>query len=108
MLVIATVLLVAVVPHSEAIGCNDVVRYLTPCLGYLTGPRPIGGCCGGVQGLYGAARSTPDRQAVCTCLKSLAGSYRGVDLNKAAGLPRTCGVNIPYKISPSTNCATVR
>ncbi|KAL0413792.1 UNVERIFIED_CONTAM: Non-specific lipid-transfer protein 2 [Sesamum radiatum] len=53
------------------------------------------------------AQTTPDRQSVCSCLKSLAGSYKDVDLNKAAGLPGQCGVNIPYKISPSTDCSKV-
>ncbi|KAL8479461.1 hypothetical protein ACS0TY_026379 [Phlomoides rotata] len=96
----------AVAPPAEAtIGCGAVVSYLNPCLNYVTGKGPIGGCCGGVKGLYAAAKTTSDKQAVCGCLKSLAGSYPGVNLGKAAGLPGQCGVNIPYKISPSTDCS---
>ncbi|GFP87420.1 non-specific lipid-transfer protein 2 [Phtheirospermum japonicum] len=108
MVLIAAVLVVASAPHSEAvIGCGTVVSYVQSCLPYVTNKGPIGGtCCNGVKGLYGAARTTPDRQAVCSCLKSLSNSYgTGVNLGKAAGLPKTCGVNIPYKISPSTDCS---
>ncbi|PIN00305.1 hypothetical protein CDL12_27190 [Handroanthus impetiginosus] len=50
------------------------------------------------------AKMTSDRQSVCNCLKSMAKSYPGVNLDKIARLPSQCGVNIPYKISPSTNC----
>ncbi|KAL1545401.1 tyrosine protein phosphatase, variant 2 [Salvia divinorum] len=103
---IAAVLVAAAAPPAEAgLGCGQVVSYLSSCLPYVTNRGPLGRCCGGVSGLYGAARNTPDRQAACTCLKSLAGSYSGINLNKAAGLPKQCGVNIPYKISPTTDCA---
>ncbi|KAI3470180.1 hypothetical protein Pfo_026843 [Paulownia fortunei] len=109
MVLIAAVLIVAVAPPGEAaIGCGTVVSYLNPCLPYVTGKGPLGSCCRGVKGLYAAAKTTRDRQSVCNCLKSLAGSYSGVNLSKAAGLPGQCGVSIPYKISPSTDCSKVK
>lgn len=104
-LVIATIL-VAIAPGGEAIGCGQVISYLNPCIPYVTGRSPgLGGCCGGVKGLYGAARTTADRQSVCNCLKSLASAYSGPAIAKAAKLPGQCGVSIPYKISPSTDCS---
>ncbi|KAL7145544.1 hypothetical protein ABFS83_07G091400 [Erythranthe nasuta] len=100
------VTMMAVVPRGEAaIGCGTVVSYMKPCLPYVTGSGPLGGCCDGIKGLNSAAKTTPDRQSVCGCLKSLAG---GVNLGKAAALPGQCGVNIPYKISPSTDCSKVK
>ncbi|KAH6770346.1 lipid transfer protein 1 [Perilla frutescens var. hirtella] len=106
---IATALIAAVAPPCEAaIGCGTVVSYLNPCLPYVTGKGPIGGCCGGIKGLFSAAKTTADKQSVCNCLKSLAGSNSGINLGKAAGLPGQCGVKIPYKISPSTDCSTVK
>ncbi|XP_049374996.1 non-specific lipid-transfer protein 2 isoform X2 [Solanum verrucosum] len=69
---------------------------------------PIGGCCGGVKGLLGAAKTPEDRKTACTCLKSAANSIKGIDTGKAAGLPGVCGVSIPYKISPSTDCSQVQ
>ncbi|XP_057789448.1 non-specific lipid-transfer protein 2-like [Salvia miltiorrhiza] len=106
---IAAVLVAAAAPPAEAaIGCGTVISYLSPCLPYVTNRGPLAGCCGGVKGLFNVAKSTPDLQAVCRCLKSLGGSYNGVNLGKAAGLPQQCGVNIPYKISPSTDCSKVR
>ncbi|KAL0338079.1 UNVERIFIED_CONTAM: Non-specific lipid-transfer protein 2 [Sesamum angustifolium] len=96
-------------PAAEAaLSCGTVISYLSPCLPYVTDQGPLGGCCGGVKGLYGAAKTTPDRQTACNCLKSLARSYKRVNLSKAAGLPEQCGVNIPYKISPSTDCSKVK
>ncbi|GFQ08746.1 non-specific lipid-transfer protein 2 [Phtheirospermum japonicum] len=103
-ILISAMLVMAAVPHGEAIGCGTVVSYLNPCIPYLTGKGPIGSCCSGVKSLNSAAKTTPDRQSVCSCLKSIAGSY-SVNLGKASGLPGQCGVSIPYKISPSTDCS---
>ncbi|KAF3627086.1 Non-specific lipid-transfer protein 1 [Capsicum annuum] len=96
--------MVVVAPHAEALTCGQVQSRMTPCLPYLTGSGPLGRCCGGVKGLLGAAKTPADRKTVCTCLKSAAGSIGGINVRKAAGLPNMCGVNIPYQISPSTDC----
>ncbi|KAK4381719.1 Non-specific lipid-transfer protein 1 [Sesamum angolense] len=106
---IAVVSIMSVVPEGEAaIGCGTVVSYLNPCLPYVTGKGALGGCCNGIKSLYAMAKTTPDKQSVCNCLKSLAGSTSGVNLSKAAGLPSQCGLKIPYKISPSTDCSKVQ
>ncbi|CAA3021909.1 lipid transfer [Olea europaea subsp. europaea] len=98
-------------PLAEAaITCGTVVSSLGPCLSYVQGNSPIvpAGCCKGINSLYVSAKTTPDRQSVCSCLKSLAGTYKGIDIGKAGGLPGKCGVNIPYKIAPSTDCSKVQ
>ncbi|XP_060202631.1 non-specific lipid-transfer protein 1-like [Lycium barbarum] len=100
--------IVVVAPHAEALTCGQVTSSLAPCIPYLRNAGPMGGCCGGVKNLANAARTTPDRQTACNCLKSAAGAISGINYSKAAGLPGVCGVNIPYKISPSTDCSTVR
>ncbi|MFS8014037.1 putative plant lipid transfer protein/Par allergen [Helianthus anomalus] len=96
-------------PHAEAaITCGQVVSKLVPCLGYLqTGGTPTPACCNGVTSLNAAAQSTPDRQTACNCLKSSYSSYPNINPANAASLPGKCGVNIPYKISPSTDCSSV-
>ncbi|XP_045833409.1 non-specific lipid-transfer protein-like [Trifolium pratense] len=112
MKVACVVLLMCMVfaPISEAaITCGTVTSKVAPCIGYLRGgPGPSAACCNGVKGLNSAAKTTPDRQAACNCLKSAAGAISGLKNDLAAGLPSKCGVNIPYKISTSTNCATIR
>ncbi|KAL8482959.1 hypothetical protein ACS0TY_025856 [Phlomoides rotata] len=109
MLLIAAMIFMVVAPRGEAaIGCGTVVSDVSSCLPYVTDQGPLGSCCTGVKNLYGAAQTTPDKQSVCNCLKSLAASYSGVNLDKAAGLPSQCGLNIPYKISPSTDCSKVQ
>ncbi|CAI9758844.1 unnamed protein product [Fraxinus pennsylvanica] len=106
-LVLITVALVA--PLAEAaVSCNTVVGSLKPCFPYVMGGNMVSpACCGGIKSLYGAAKTTPDRQSVCSCLKSLVGSNKSIDFGKAAGLPGKCGVSIPYKIAPSTDCSKV-
>ncbi|GAB2229525.1 hypothetical protein Droror1_Dr00013771 [Drosera rotundifolia] len=105
------VMAVAVAPGAEAqISCNYVIQSLFPCVGWIQGGGvggPSGQCCSGIQSLYRAAATTPARQTVCGCLKSLAGSY-GSFVGIAAGLPGKCGVRIPYKISPSIDCSKIK
>nr|AZZ09239.1 lipid transfer protein 4 [Tanacetum parthenium] len=103
--VMMVVLLALSASEVEAITCGQVVSAVAPCLGYLrNGGAPSPSCCNGVKGLRNNARTTGDRKTVCNCLKSASSSYRGVSGSYAASLPGKCGVNLPYKISPSTDC----
>ncbi|KAH6769357.1 lipid transfer protein 6 [Perilla frutescens var. frutescens] len=100
----------ALPPQAEAaVSCNMVVSDLSPCLNYVVyggaAPPPLN-CCQGIRSLYNQATATADRQAVCSCLKSVANSATPAIINNAAALPSKCGVSIPYKISPSTDCST--
>ncbi|KAJ1419251.1 Plant lipid transfer protein/Par allergen [Sesbania bispinosa] len=105
--VIVAVMCMAAPMAEAAISCGMVTGSLAPCMGYLQGGAgPSAACCNGVKKLNGAAQTTPDRQAACNCLKNAAGSISGLNAANAAALPGKCGVNIPYKISTSTNCAT--
>ncbi|MBA0779783.1 hypothetical protein Gotri_003989, partial [Gossypium trilobum] len=90
-----------------AVTCGQVASSLAPCIAYLTGNvagAVPSNCCGGIKSLNSAAQTTPDRQAACKCIKSAAASISGINYGIASGLPGKCGVNIPYKISPSTDC----
>ena len=102
---IACILIAA--PRAEsAVSCNSVASSLSPCINYIRGMGPLtAGCCGGVRNLNSAAKTTPDRQTTCNCLKSFAGRIPGVRFNLAAGVPGMCKVNVPYAISPSTDCS---
>lgn len=91
---------------AQAITCGQVNSALAPCIVFLRAGGSIPGpCCNGVRSLNAAARTTPDRQAACNCLKQAARAVPNLNLNNAAGLPGACGVSIPYKISPSTDCS---
>ncbi|CAL5388969.1 unnamed protein product [Camellia sinensis] len=99
--------MVVIAPHAEAaISCGTVATSLAPCLTYLrTGGQVPTRCCNGVESLYSAAKTTVDRRTACTCMKTAAASVNGINLGLASSLPSKCGVNIPYKISPSTDCS---
>ncbi|KAG2691120.1 hypothetical protein I3843_09G216800 [Carya illinoinensis] len=110
---VAVVCMVVGAPKGSeaAISCGQVVRYLTPCVSYVANGGSVPAtCCSGIKSLYGLARTTADRQGVCNCLKQAVSGvpYTPYNLNLAAGLPKKCGVNIPYKISPSADCKSVK
>ncbi|KAJ6407667.1 hypothetical protein OIU84_011037 [Salix udensis] len=112
-LVCALILLCAVLSATmlsvDALSCGVVAGNLAPCLTYLKkgGPVPPP-CCKGVGALNSAAKTTQDRRDACNCLKQTASKIGGVNAGFAAALPRACRVNIPYKISTSTNCASIK
>ncbi|KAM3326285.1 non-specific lipid-transfer protein 1 [Capsicum chacoense] len=100
---------VMLTPHAEAaISCGEVISKLTPCINYVTGRGVVTSqCCVGIRTLNGQATTAADRQMACKCIKSAAGAIRGINLGFASALPSKCGVNLPYKISPSIDCSTV-
>ncbi|XP_043725182.1 non-specific lipid-transfer protein 1-like [Telopea speciosissima] len=103
--------MVVAAPHAvdAAITCGQVVSDLAPCLNYLrSGGSVTAGCCSAVRSLNSSAKTTPDRQTACGCLKNAYSSIPGINAGYASGLPGKCGVNLPYKISPSIDCSTVR
>ncbi|KAI7748709.1 hypothetical protein M8C21_029967 [Ambrosia artemisiifolia] len=104
-LCIVVVCMMVAAPYAEALSCSDVVSKLSPCVNYLTkGGSVPAACCKGVKGLNAAARSTADKKTACGCMKDAYHSMSGIKSGNAAGLPRKCGVHIPYKISLSTDC----
>uniref|UniRef100_A0A7N0VB46 Non-specific lipid-transfer protein n=1 Tax=Kalanchoe fedtschenkoi TaxID=63787 RepID=A0A7N0VB46_KALFE len=111
---IATIFLLCIVvaqpfAAEAAITCGQVARALGPCVPYLQGGKTVPApCCNGVRSLLAAASTTADRQLACQCLKNAAGTISNINLGNAAGLPRACGVSIPYPISRSTDCSKVK
>ncbi|CAL0306282.1 unnamed protein product [Lupinus luteus] len=96
-------------PIAQAtITCGQVVSGLAPCLTYLQsgGAVPVT-CCDRVKGLVVLAQNTADKQTTCNCLKSTAASIQ-FNAENAESLPGKCGVNLPYKISTSTNCNIIK
>ncbi|XP_057489785.1 non-specific lipid-transfer protein 1-like [Actinidia eriantha] len=109
-LMVMVMVVTAPPPQAEAaVTCGMVASSVAPCLSYLrSGGQVPSACCDGVKGLYNAASSTADRQTACRCLKQASTTISGINLVLAANLPKDCGVNIPYKISPSTDCTKVQ
>ncbi|KAJ6765411.1 NON-SPECIFIC LIPID-TRANSFER PROTEIN 1-RELATED [Salix purpurea] len=94
---------------EASVQCHTVTVALATCLGYLTrGGRSVpSSCCKGVINVKNAARTTKDRRETCVCLKRAAGQYR-VNYKFAAALPAVCKVHIPYRISRSINCYSIK
>ncbi|KAL1544863.1 non-specific lipid-transfer protein 1-like [Salvia divinorum] len=105
--ILMSAVLIAAVAEAE-ISCGTVLNHISVCIPYVTNKGPIGKCCDGVKTLNEAAKTTPDRQAVCGCLKNMATAYPGIDYDKTAGLPKECGVDVPYIISPDIDCSKVK
>jgi hypothetical protein len=107
--VLALVLAAAVVaPARAAMSCATVYSTLMPCLEFVReGGTPARGCCSGIKDLLAQANNTPDRRTVCSCLKNVANSAGdSTIIGRASALPSKCNVALPYKISPSGNCAS--
>ncbi|KAK0584846.1 hypothetical protein LWI29_019643 [Acer saccharum] len=100
-------MLVVATPMAQSIvSCDQVISNVSPCIMYLRSIGPLTPtCCNGIKVLNSAAVTTPNRQQICNCLKNAAKSASGINPTLAAGLPGKCGVNNPFNISPSTNCA---
>ncbi|KAG4129602.1 hypothetical protein ERO13_D09G091600v2 [Gossypium hirsutum] len=104
--------LVVGAPLAEgAISCGQVISALAPCIPYVRNNGAGGvpaSCCNGIRSLNEAAQSTPERQSACNCVKALAASISGINYDLTNKLPGMCGVHSPFKISPSTNCKSVK
>ncbi|CAL0328346.1 unnamed protein product [Lupinus luteus] len=75
-----------------AIPCGQIQLKIAPCLGYVRGPGgpAPGPCCNGVRAVNNEARTTPDRQDACKCLKNTVLSIPGINLATIAGIPAKC------------------
>nr|WOE53363.1 non-specific lipid-transfer protein type 1 [Citrullus colocynthis] len=108
-LMIVGVVMTMMVVGEAAVTCGSVASSVGPCISYLKGSSPgvPAACCSGIKSLKSQASTPNDRRTACTCLKNAATTIPGINYGLAAGLPGRCGVSIPYKISPSTDCSRV-
>ncbi|KAL2895442.1 Non-specific lipid-transfer protein [Bienertia sinuspersici] len=103
-IMILTMMVVA--PYgTQALSCAEVLKMVMPCLNYLKKGGSIPAtCCAGVRNLASSARTKPDRQQACRCIKPAAKSY-GINYDYANKLPAACGVDYKIHITPSTDCS---
>ncbi|XP_078441055.1 non-specific lipid-transfer protein 3-like [Wolffia australiana] len=93
---------------NAAVTCGSVLGSISPCFTYVLGrvKTPSLQCCSGVKTVSFRAATKPDRQATCTCLKSIASTNRALNVGRASSLPRLCKVNVPFPISLSVDCTS--
>uniref|UniRef100_A0ACD5WG76 Uncharacterized protein n=1 Tax=Avena sativa TaxID=4498 RepID=A0ACD5WG76_AVESA len=105
-LLVMAVLVLAPRGASAAISCSTVYTTLLPCLGYVqSGGAVPPACCQGIKKVVSAARSAPDRRAICGCLKNIgSGAAGGPYASRAEGLPARCKAPLPYKTGPNGSC----
>ncbi|CAJ2655508.1 unnamed protein product [Trifolium pratense] len=89
-----------------ALTCGQVNTNIAPCIAYVTGsgsdvPKP---CCNGIRAVNNEAKTKSDRQAACKCIQTTVNALSGVNVDKLANLPSKCGVHLPFKPLPSTDC----
>ncbi|KAK7294861.1 hypothetical protein RJT34_17758 [Clitoria ternatea] len=101
-------MVLATIPLAHgALPCGQVQFRVASCIEYLRNGGPVSGaCCNGIKTINNEAKTTPDRQGVCSCLKSTVLRMHGLNLASLAALPGKCGVNLPYKVSPTIDCST--
>ncbi|XP_020588265.1 non-specific lipid-transfer protein 1-like [Phalaenopsis equestris] len=92
--------------EATAITCGAVNLNMLPCMNYIRNGGDVpSDCCNGLNNIVNAAKTTDDRRTACNCLKSLASGASNDELIRAAVIPDKCGIPLPYKFSPSTDCA---
>ncbi|KAM7263614.1 hypothetical protein ACFE04_001297 [Oxalis oulophora] len=109
-LVVVWMLVAVATTSTEAsVSCSTVASDLSPCYSYLAnGGTPSSSCCSNIKSLYGSATTNADLQSLCTCLKQLYSSYgSSINLTYVEDVASKCDVDVPYKISPSTDCSSV-
>lgn len=104
---VVLVCLLVTAPQADAtVTCSQVTQLLNPCVNYLIyGGAIPSSCCAGVKQVKAAAKTGEDRRTACSCIQDGAAMIPGIDYNLVASLPSQCGVSLPYKISPSTDCS---
>ncbi|KAL5731309.1 lipid-transfer protein [Ranunculus cassubicifolius] len=105
-ILVITLMVVSAPYASEAITCGQATVSVVPCIGYLrSGGAPPPACCSGVKSLNSAAKTTPDRRTVCSCIKTLTKSIPGINGGMVSSLPGKCGVNLGFPISLNMDCS---
>ncbi|KAK2433091.1 non-specific lipid-transfer protein [Trifolium repens] len=88
-----------------ALTCGQINIKLAPCIAYVTGNGDVPrSCCNGIRDINNEAETKSGRQAACRCIKTTVTALRDLNVDKLADLPRKCGVNLPYKPTPSIDC----
>lgn len=104
----ATLVLILLVSPSSvaAVTCGDVLRNISPCVGYLksSGGAPPATCCAGAKALAAACTTTADKQTACGCLKTASKSMN-VNPDLAKGLPGKCGISLGFSVDPNIDCS---
>ncbi|CAA0830589.1 Non-specific lipid-transfer protein 3 [Striga hermonthica] len=94
---------------AEGLSCGQVVHTLLPCRDYLKSGGNVvpQKCCDGARSLNNMARTTPDRQQACRCMKTAAKAYKAQQ-KYAAAVPGKCGVKLGYAVNFNIDCNKVR
>ncbi|XP_047320817.1 non-specific lipid-transfer protein 1-like [Impatiens glandulifera] len=111
------VVVVAILVGSKteaSVNCRQTIPTLLPCLSFFTGPgsaRPSPPCCAAAHKLDQIAiKSTPDRQALCQCLKNVATSKplrSKINFNNAKAISSLCHLTTTIHIDPNVDCSRV-
>ncbi|RHN78453.1 putative plant lipid transfer protein/Par allergen [Medicago truncatula] len=92
---------------NSAPSCPQVQQTLAPCIPYLTNPGPPpppDPCCNGYKTLDGQIKTPEDIQDVCYCLKPIVENPK-LNISALASLPKDCGMDMGYVISPDMDCS---
>ncbi|KAF1880120.1 hypothetical protein Lal_00022249 [Lupinus albus] len=105
---IAVLLLLVESGVGKGINSDDELKYLLPCIKYVTGlggETPSADCCHGVKAIEASATTIKNQKiGVCDFLKEVAFNLPEYKEEKANTLFRKCGVNFQYPFSKDARC----
>ncbi|XP_012083823.1 non-specific lipid-transfer protein 1-like [Jatropha curcas] len=106
LVILFLVILVAKPGVALEISCASVVSEVAPCLDYITDKtdQPSRNCCNAMKELDGHAKTIPDWQAACECIKASLVN-RKYDAPRIVQLPQQCGLSV--HIPPDLDCSKI-
>jgi hypothetical protein len=106
---LAMICLVLGIPLANAApSCVEMEQTLIPCLEYATHPGPPPPpepCCNAIKTLHNQTHTPQDRRDCCGCVKFIIIDTPGLNLPAVAAMPKDCGVDLGYEISPDMDCS---
>ncbi|KAI5665058.1 hypothetical protein M9H77_24381 [Catharanthus roseus] len=92
---------------GEAITCIEIGTAIYPCLlYYVIGGKIFPECCNGLKSVVKLTNATlDDRRNLCSCFKNFTLGGTDDQIQRLASVPKQCGVNLTYNISPNVNCS---
>ncbi|KAK7385912.1 hypothetical protein VNO78_31875 [Psophocarpus tetragonolobus] len=85
--------------------CEQVYTSFKMCVEYLIGGNgPSIDCCKSVSKVKSSAPTINERRAACKCFEEVAIRLPALNQDRFASLPNSCGVNMGFPLSKTTDC----
>ncbi|XP_058734673.1 non-specific lipid-transfer protein A-like [Vicia villosa] len=106
MILMLLVLLLLTMEQVHGFDCEQAKTSVHSCTSFLVGDdaEPSTTCCDGIKLIKSSVTTVDERRAACECIKNWASNIPNIKEDLAISLPKRCGVDIGFPITPNMNC----